>query len=120
MFQSDFINEVCMWNEERDNLDYNPSLEAGMLVEEVQEYVEAAQSEDLVGQADALADVAVVAIGGLYKLTGGDLEDLHLILTAVTAANNTKSSTKDANGKITKPKDFVGPEGMIRKVLGCE
>ena len=47
----------------------------------------------------------------------GDLEDVHLILTAVTAANNTKSSTKNAEGKITKPANFVGPEGMIRRIL---
>lgn len=117
MLNSDFINEVCMWNEERDNLRYTSSLEYAMLDEEVSEFMEAALIEDKVGQADALADVAVVAIGGLYKLVGGDLEALHGILTAVTAANNTKSSTKNASGKITKPDNFVGPEEMIGKIL---
>jgi len=38
-------------------------------------------------------------------------------MLAVTAANNTKSSTKNEQGKITKPKDFVGPEATIEKIL---
>lgn len=117
MYQSDFVNEVCIWNEVRDNLRYSPSLEYSMLDEELGEYMEAGITGDEVGQADALADIAVVALGGLYKLTGGDLDALHSILTAVTAANNTKSSTKNKEGKITKPDNFVGPEVMIGRIL---
>jgi hypothetical protein len=116
-FKCDFVDEVCMWNEERDNLVYLPALEYTMLAEELLEYKEAVYSNHRVDQADALADLAVVALGGLFKLCNGDLEDVHLILTAVTAANNTKSSTKNAEGKITKPANFVGPEGMIRRIL---
>ena len=116
-FKCDFVDEVCMWNEERDNLVYLPDLEYNMLAEELLEYKEAVYSNYRVDQADALADIAVVALGGLFKLCNGDLEDVHLILTAVTAANNTKSSTKNAEGKITKPANFVGPEGIIRRIL---
>ena len=118
LINSDFVNEVCMWNEERDNLEYNPELEYNMLSEEIDEYYEACMLQSDVAQADALADTAVVAIGGLFKLCKGDLEKVHDILLAVTAANNSKSSTKNSEGKITKPKNFVGPEGMISKILG--
>ena len=41
-------------------------------------------------------------------------------MTAVTAANNTKSKEKDSNGKITKPKNFEGPEKMIAKIIHSE
>ena len=116
-FKCDFVDEVCMWNEERDNLLYIPDLEYKMLLEELMEYREAVLDINKIDQADALADIAVVALGGLFKLCDGDLEDVHLILTAVTAANNTKSSTKNAEGKITKPANFVGPEGIIRRIL---
>ena len=117
MYNSDFINEVAMWNEERDNLRYSPSLEYSMLDEELAEYLEAGITGDEIGQADALADIAVVAIGGLFKLCKGDLEAMHLILTAVTAANNTKANKKNEEGKITKPDNFIGPEGMIKRIL---
>lgn len=38
------------------------------------------------------------------------------ILLAVSAANNLKGSSK-VGGKVTKPKDFKGPEEMIRRIL---
>jgi len=113
----DFVEEVCMWNIERSNLRYSPSLEYSMLDEEVEEYMEAGISGDIVGQADALADTAVVAIGGLVKLCDGDIEKVQDILLAVTAANNTKSTEKNEDGKIVKPEGFVGPEGMIEDIL---
>ena len=40
MMNSDFINEVCMWNEERDNLKYTSSLEYAMLDEELDEFMD--------------------------------------------------------------------------------
>ena len=115
---NNFVEEVCRWNIERGNLTYSPSLEYSMLDEEVGEYKEAGITDDRIGQADALADTAVVAIGGLIKLCGGDIDKVEDILLAVTAANNTKSDTKNEAGKITKPEWFVGPEDMIKEVLG--
>ena len=38
-------------------------------------------------------------------------------MLAITAANNTKSDTKNEAGKITKPDDFVGPESIIESIL---
>ena len=113
----DFIEEVANWNEVRSNTGYVSSLEYAMLDEELEEFMEAGISGDKVGQADALADILVVAAGGLYKLCGGSVGKVQDILLAVTAANNTKSSQKNEYGKITKPDDFVGPEDMIRDLL---
>lgn len=118
MVNNDWVQEVQMWNEERDNMSYSPVLEGSMLDEEVGELLEAYNNDDLVGQADALGDVIVVAVGGLFKLVGGDVNKFNDIMLAITAANNTKSSTKNEVGKITKPSNFVGPEAMIEKILG--
>jgi len=112
-----WVEEVQNWNETRDNLNYNKRLEADMLLEELQEYVDAAIEGDIVAEADALADILVVATGALYKLCDGDAYKFDDIMLAVTAANNTKSDTKNSAGKITKPKDFKGPEDMIEVIL---
>ena len=113
----DFVTEVSEWNITRENLRYSPSLEYSMLDEELNEYMEAGITDDTVGQADARGDIAVVAIGGLIKLCDGDVGKVQDILLTITAANNTKSSTKNDAGKITKPENFVGPEGMIEDIL---
>jgi len=117
---NDFIEEVQQWNNDRGNYTYNNRLEYGMLQEELDEYFEACMKDDIVDQADALADILVVAVGSLYKLCGNDRVKFNDILLAVTAANNTKGKTKNAEGKITKPDNFVGPEDMIAKVLFYE
>ena len=112
-----WVDEVQIWNEVRDNLRYTSSLEYAMLDEELNEYMEAAITGDKVGEADALADILVVATGALYKLCEGDAFKFDDIMLAVTAANNTKSDAKNEAGKITKPDDFVGPEEMIGAIL---
>ena len=118
--QYDIIEDIQTWNDDRGNYEYNNRLEYDMLQEEVDEYFEACMNEDTVDQADALADIIVVAVGSLYKLCGNDKIKFEDIMLAVTAANNTKGKEKNTEGKITKPKDFVGPEDMIAKVLFYE
>ena len=118
MLTFDFVEEVCDWNIERDNLRYDRANEYAMLAEEVEEYMEASVLYSEVGEADALADTAVVAIGGLIKLCRGNKQKVYDILLAVTSANNLKNSTKNSAGKITKPKGFVGPEKIISRILG--
>ena len=108
------IREICDWNEVRDNLTYNKELEEAMLREELIEYLEA---EDIVDEADALADIMFVCAGSLYKLTGGDSQKVEDILLAVTAANNLKPTKKDSDGKIVKGDKYVKPEPMIKKIL---
>jgi len=112
-----YTEEIMNWNIDRDNTDYNTSLEYSMLEEELEEYSDAITTTDIVAQADALGDLIAVATGSLLKLCNGDKDKVYGIMLAITAANNTKSSTKNAQGKITKPKDFVGPEDMIERVL---
>ena len=113
----EWIDSVQDWNEDRDNLRYTSSLEYTMLDEELGEYMEAAITGDRVGEADALADILVVATGALYKLCDGDKYKFDDIMLAVTAANNTKSQEKNEHGKITKPDNFVGPESLIKSIL---
>jgi len=117
MRNNTWVEEVQDWNEDRDNMRYTSSLEYAMLDEELVEYLEAALIGDKVGQADGLADILVVATGALYKLCEGDKYKFDDIMLAVTAANNTKSATKNERGKITKPDDFVGPESIIKVIL---
>ena len=113
-----WIDDVQDWNEIRDNLRYTSSLEYAMLDEELEEFMEAALIGDKVGQADALADLLVVATGALYKLVDGDPYKFDDIMLAVTAANNTKSDKKNSVGKIEKPDNFVGPETIIESIIG--
>lgn len=112
-----WVEEAQDWNEERDNLAYNTGLELAMLDEEVEEYMVAALEDDAVGQADALADILIVATGSLYKLVGGDKYKFDDIMLAVTAANNNKSYLKNGQGKIIKNVGFVGPELVIKGIL---
>ena len=146
--RNNVVEEICQWNLDRDNLEYNTTTEFTMLTEEVQELLIAKQrcmldfagtrgldpySEDTfkdlseedtqnlldsikVAEADALADTAFVALGGLFKLTGGSILNTIRILEAVIDANQQKGKDKK-DGKITKSKHFVGPESRIRAVL---
>ncbi len=112
----DHIHEICSWNEERELTGYYNKLEFAMLSEELDEYMEACLSGDVVDQADALADIIFVAVGSLYKLCKADMDKVDDILLTVTAANNLKGNgTK--GGKITKPTDFVSPEASIKRIL---
>jgi len=118
---TNIIQEIQEWNDERGNYTYDRYLEGEMLEEELTEYSIASMvPNDLVDEADALADIIFVELGSLYKLCGNDKVKFNDIMTAVTAANNTKSKEKDSNGKITKPIDFEGPEKMIAKILYSE
>lgn len=111
------LESIMMWNEERKNLTYSCIREGSMIEEELAELGTAYREEDLVGEADALADIIFVAVGSLYKLCQGDKNKFERIMEAVIYANNSKSSSKNEQGKITKPEDFVGPEEVIKEVL---
>lgn len=142
------LQDICSWNRERDNLEYNTAVEFTMLTEELQEYLlakqknmlayadmkdkdpyaedtftnmseedrELLQQDILVDEADGLGDTIFVAYGGLFKLTNGDTSKVVRIMEAIVRANNKKGRDK-VDGKIIKPKDFVGPEEEIRKIL---
>ena len=110
----DVIGNVCSWNLDRDNIEYNKTREAWMLQEELDEYMEAISEVD---EADALADIIFVAIGSLFKLAGADTQKVHDIMLAVCAANDLKGRLKNEQGKIMKDDSFSGPEEMIERIL---
>ena len=113
------IERTVNWNNIRgntpDTLDYQ--LEIDMLQEELDEFVLAVKEGDKVAMFDALLDLDFVRIGTLSKM--GILAEQQVDgYEAVIRANEQKSSTKNAAGKITKPLNFVGPEAVLAKILG--
>lgn len=113
----DILDEICMWNEERGLTEFDINLEDDMLREELTEFLLASNDVD---RADALGDLIIVAVGSLFKLTGGNSKKVEDILMAITSANNLKGTTKNSAGKITKPANFVGPEWLIEQILKGE
>lgn len=112
------IEKTVVWNKVRgntpDTLDYQ--LEIVMLQEELDEFKLAVEQNDEVAMFDALLDLDFVRIGTLGKMRITpelQVDGYEEVLTA----NNTKSTTKNAAGKITKPKDFVGPEKYLKAIL---
>jgi len=109
------IEQTIAWNTTRgntpDTLDWD--LEVAMLQEELDELRDATTT---VGRLDALLDLKFVIGGTLGKmpLTADRIVDAYQL---VLDANETKSATKNAAGKITKPADFVGPEAKLQALL---
>lgn len=112
------IERTIEWNELRgntpDTLDYQ--LEIDMLQEELNEFKLAVAEGNRVAMFDALLDLDFVRIGTLGKMQ----INAHTQVDgyeAVLKANESKSATKNAAGKITKPEDFVGPEVKLQELL---
>ena len=112
------IERTIEWNELRgntpDTLDYQ--LEIDMLQEELDEFKLAVAEGDRVAMFDALLDLDFVRIGTLGKMQIDPYTQVDGY-EAVLKANESKSSTKNAAGKITKPTDFTGPEAELAKLL---
>ena len=112
------IERTIKWNTVRgntpDTLDYQ--LEIDMLQEELNEFKLAVAQGDKVAMFDALLDLDFVRIGTLGKMQINVYTQVDGY-EAVLKANESKSSTKNAAGKITKPDDFVGPEAELAKLL---
>lgn len=112
------IKRTIAWNEVRgnstDTLDWN--LEIDMLQEEINELKLAVEKSSNVDIFDALLDLKFVLIGSLGKM-GLSYKDVINGYEFVLQKNETKSKTKDSNGKITKPIGFVGPEKDLQKIL---
>lgn len=109
---------TVQWNTIRgntpDTLDWE--LEISMLQEELDELKLAVKNNSKVDIFDALMDLEFVLRGscGKFGLTPEMQVDGY---EAVIKANETKSSTKNAAGKITKPADFKGPENELQLLL---
>lgn len=112
------IERTIYWNTVRGNTPdtLNYQLEIDMLQEELDEFKLAVEQGDKVAMFDALLDLDFVRIGTLGKMQ----IDAYMQVDgyeAVLKANESKSSSKNAVGKITKPVDFVGPEAKLEAIL---
>ena len=109
------IEETINWNRIRGNtsstLDWE--LEIKMLQEELDELKASTTDVD---RFDALLDLKFVLIGSLGKMALSPTQ-IEQGYQAVLDANSTKSSTKNSEGKITKPANFVGPEPKLQALL---
>ena len=85
--------------------------------EELYEFLESVAVDDIVGAADALADLVYVALGTAY-LMGLPFND---IWDAVQRANMAKQPGMTKRGMpndAMKPEGWVGPEARIEAVIG--
>lgn len=95
------------------------TLRQSLIEEEVGELRVAAEAGDIVGIADALADIVYVAYGSacVYGI------DLDVVLDEVHASNMTKLGAdgrpvRRADGKVLKGPDYRPPD--VRRVLGLD
>lgn len=92
------------------------ALRRRLLLEEVFEYVEASDAEDLIDIADALADIVYIAYG-TARVIGVNLDD---VLAEVQRSNMSKVGAdgkvvRRDDGKILKPDTYSAPN--IGKVM---
>lgn len=98
------------------NLPVEFSQRVSFLEEELEELELAHAERDLVGVADALADLVYVAIGTAHMM-GIDFEQ---VFKAVHAANMQKLRGITKRGMVydaIKPEGWVGPESKIEAIL---
>ena len=115
------IERTIEWNTIRGNTPgtLNYQLEIDMLQEELDEFKLAVSQGDRVAMFDALLDLDFVRIGTLGKMGISPLIQVEGY-EAVLQANESKSSTKNAAGKITKPANWeqYAPETKLQELLG--
>ena len=100
-----------VWNNPRGEFDI--ALEYDMLKEELEEFMDASNTVDVV---DAVLDLIYVSIGTLHKI-GLTPSQMVEGLQIVQDANKQKSNNKDENGKIQKPEDFIPPEDKLQHIV---
>ena len=114
------IERTIEWNIIRGNTPgtLNYQLEIDMLQEELDEFKLAVSQGDRVAMFDALLDLDFVRIGTLGKMGISPLIQVEGY-EAVLQANESKSSTKNAAGKITKPANWeqYAPEAKLQELL---
>ena len=109
------LEQTIKWNADRGNtpntLDWK--LEIAMLQEELNELKSAKTDVD---RLDALEDLKFVLTGSQGKM-GLTPHQIVECTSIVVEANKQKSTTKNSDGKITKPTDFISPEPALQKIL---
>ena len=106
-------------NESFDNIEpYKAELEYLMILEEIEEYREAAKNGDKTQVLDAIADIGYLWFG-MIKKHGLKQKHVELLLDEVHKSNMTKlhdgKVVKNAAGKVIKPETFTPPD--IKRIL---
>ena len=90
--------------------------------EELTEFHDAYNKQDIVGMVDAIGDLIYGAMG-TFKKMGLSREHVRLCFAAIHAANMTKKRGDKGRGSdedAVKPADFVPPEQVIADILFLE
>lgn len=90
--------------------------------EELTEFHDAFNQQDIVGMVDAIGDLIYGAMG-TFKKMGLNREHVRLCFAAIHAANMTKKRGDKGRGSdedAVKPADFVAPEQAIADILFLE
>jgi len=119
------------WNNPR--FSFDPNASAALRIEEALETIGVTDAKEAargivdeaskiftppaeVDQLDSILDDIYICVGEAHKL-GLTPHQLVDALQAVHNANKLKAGDKDSEGKVTKPKDFVGPETKLQTIL---
>lgn len=86
------------------------------LQEELNEFKEAAQTQDLVGQADALIDLVYIAKGTACML-GLPWEQLWKVVHGANMAKERRASPTGDHHDVIKPPGWVAPEPLMERIL---
>jgi phosphoribosyl-ATP pyrophosphohydrolase len=93
------------------------------VLEELKEFGEAYEKQDMVAMVDAVLDLIYGAMGTMKKM-GLSREHVRLCLTAIHEANMTKKrgtvASRGSDEDAAKPVDFVPPEQKIADILFLE
>ncbi len=109
------VERTLIWNTSRGNTPstLNWDLETNMLSEELHEIAIATSEANRLKE---VLDVIFIAYGSLGKmnLSSQDIVDSYEL---VVQSNESKSSAKNSDGKITKNTDFVPVEPLLQLIL---
>lgn len=128
---NDIINDIFDFNEQVINLgdvEFNTLTQKQFdwtikfCKEELDEFTEAYNKQDLVGMVDAIGDLIYGAMG-TFKKMGLSRAHVHACFAAIHAANMTKKRGDKGRGSdedAVKPADFIAPEQAIADILFLE
>lgn len=92
------------------------SQRVAFMEEEIEELGQAYINEDLVGVADALADLIYVAIGTAHMM-GIDMDKVFRVVHAANMRKQRGITKRSMVYDAIKPAGWVGPEAEIRAIL---
>ena len=112
--------EISIYPKEMPTYDYSPKGLARTITS-CMYYTSEGGPRDIVGsdveRLDKACDAVVFAIGSMAKLRLSP-DQINRAMRAVTDANLQKlSMPKDAQGKLMKPDNFIGPEVLLQAIL---